>query len=327
MKKSLLEHLLKFLFGAFLCLAFQACKYSAPDWTAWDMTEEERDSLTFLYYHHYSYDSNFIITADSVVLHPNTLTNDSVVVYKGDHLVVADIAKDTTRNATDSVNLKVARDQETMGWLPEQEFLQSSVPVDPISQGIHFFSDSHIYYFSIIVALAIFIMVVRRGMRKRVSFIHIYAVNSLYPTLLPMLIAGAAAVYSGIQCFTPDTWAAYYYNPTLNPFKTPLILSLFLSCVWGIIILVLAVIDETFRQLKWGDALSYLFTLAGICVVVYMFFSVTCLYYVGFPLLAVYYFFALRYYMRYCGHSYICGNCGKAIRHKGVCPHCGAYNE
>lgn len=310
-----------------LCLHLCSCSYTPPDLTAWDLTEQEKDSLSFLYYHHYTYDSNFIVTADSAVLHPNTLTNDSVVVYKGDHLVVADIARDTTRNAADTVNLKVARDQETIGWISERQFLDGSVPVDPISQGIHFFSDRHTYYFSIILAVAILIVVCRRGMRKKVSFIHIYAVNSLYPTLLPMLIAGAAAVYSGIQCFTPDTWATYYYNPTLNPFKTPLILSLFLCCVWGIVVLVLAVADETFRQLKFADAVSYLLTLAGICVVVYSFFSVTCLYYIGFPLLAVYYVLAIIYYIRYCAHSYICGNCGKVMRHKGVCPYCGAYNE
>lgn len=316
-----------FLMLLLLCTGFASCRYAAPDFTAWDMTEQDSDSLSFLYYHHYTYDSNFIITADSAVLHPNTLTNDSVVVYKGDHLVVADIERDTTRNARDSVYLKVARDQETMGWIPEQEFLKGSVPVDPISQAIHFFSDSHTYYFAIILAIAILIVVVRRGMKKKVSFIHIYAVNSLYPTLLPMMIATAAAVYSGMQCFTPDTWATFYYNPTLNPFKTPLILSFFLCCVWGIVVLALAVVDETFRQLKVADAVSYLFTLAGICVVVYMFFSISCLYYVGFPLLLGYYVLALWYYVRYCAHSYICGHCGRAIRHKGVCPYCGAYNE
>lgn len=310
-----------------LCLTTVSCTYTPPDLTAWDMTEHEQDSLTFLYYHHYTFDSNFIVTADSTILHPNTLTADSVVVYKGDHLVVADLARDTTDHATDSITLKVARDQETMGWIPERIFLKSVVPVDPISQAIHFFSDSHTYYFAIIIALACLILVVRRFLRKKVSFIHVYSVNSLYPTLLPMLIAGASALYSGIQCFTPDTWATFYYNPTLNPFKVPLILSLFLCCVWGILVLALAVIDETFRQLKFGDAVSYLFTLAGICVVVYMFFSLTCLYYIGFPLLVLYYIVSLRYYIRYCGHSYICGHCGKAIRHKGVCPYCGAYNE
>lgn len=315
------------LAGLLLCLQCVSCSYFAPDLTGWDMTEQERDSLTFLYYHHYTYDSNFLITTDSVVLHPNTLTADSVLVYKGDRLVVADIARDTVKNAPDTVLLKVARDQETMGWIPEQSFLKNSVPVDPISRAIHFFSDRHTYYFSIILALAILIFVVRRSMKKKVSFIHIYAVNSLYPTLLPAVIAGAAAIYSGIQCFTPATWATFYYNPTLNPFNTPLILSLFLCCVWGILVITLAVIDETFRQLRLADAISYLFTLAGICVVVYMFFSISCLYYIGFPLLLVFYVLALRYYIRYCGHSYICGHCGKAIRHKGVCPHCGAYNE
>lgn len=327
MGKKRLYHMFRMLLSVWMGVLLYSCTYSPPDLTAWDMTKQEKDSLTFLYYHHYTYDSNFIVTADSAVLHPNTLTNDSVIVYKGDHLVVADIMRDTTNIDADTVSLKVARDQETMGWIPEQVFLKGSVPVDPISQGIHFFSDRHTYYFSIIVALAILIIVLRRSMKKRVSFIHIYAVNSLYPTLLPMLIAAAAAIYSGIQCFTPDTWATYYYNPTLNPFKTPLILSLFLSCVWGILIITLAVIDETFRQLKIADAVSYLCTLAGICVVIYMFFSITCLYYVGFPLLLVYYILAFRYYVMYCGHSYICGNCGKTIRHKGVCPYCGAYNE
>ncbi len=332
----------------FTMVSIFSCSYPQPDLTAWNLTPQERDSLNFLAKHHYTYNANFRITADSIALLPNTLAGDTAYVKSGDRVVVADIRRDSTTEAavekvvdleavpsrpsqkkkeTDSVFLKIARDQYTMGWISEKEFLAHSVPSDPISQAIHFFSDSHTYYFSLLLACALLAMGIQRLLRRRTSFIHFYAVNSLYPSLLPMAIATAASVYSGIQRFTPDTWATYYYNPTLNPFQTPLILSLFLSLVWLILILTLTTIDETFRQLKIGDAVSYLFTLAGVCVVAYVFFSLTSLYYIGFPLLPVYYYFSFRYYQRYCGHSYICGNCGRTIRHKGVCPHCGAFNR
>ena len=49
--------------------------------------------------------------------------------------------------------VKVARDQETMGWVREGELLKKVVPVDPISQFIHLFSSSHTVAFFVILAL------------------------------------------------------------------------------------------------------------------------------------------------------------------------------
>ena len=41
-------------------------------------------------------------------------------------------------DSVDSVWVKVARDQETMGWVHEKELLEKVVPVDSVSQFIHF---------------------------------------------------------------------------------------------------------------------------------------------------------------------------------------------
>ena len=55
-------------------------------------------------------------------------------------------------------------------------------------------------------------------------------------------------------------------------------------------------------------------------------FSVLTLYYIGYPLLVAYVYFALRQYFRHNRAHYVCGNCGHTLHRKGVCPHCGVEN-
>jgi len=61
--------------------------------------------------------------------------------------------------------------------------------------------------------------------------------------------------------------------------------------------------------------------------VCYVVFTISTMYYVGYVLLFVYVGFALWRYFTYTKSDYICGNCGKQIKKKGRCPHCGAINE
>ena len=88
----------------------------------------------------------------------------------------------------------------------------------------------------------------------------------------------------------------------------------------------IAVISDVSRRLTAGEAILYFFGLAAICSVDYVIFSVSTLYYVGYPLLLAYIVFALWRYFRYNRTRYVCGNCGHHLRDKGVCPHCGVEN-
>lgn len=89
----------------------------------------------------YALNSNFRVTADTLWLHQLPLL-DSIPVKEGDELVVAEITARKEMEG-DSVWVKVARDQETIGWVPERQLLSHIVPVDPISRCIHLFSNSH----------------------------------------------------------------------------------------------------------------------------------------------------------------------------------------
>ena len=141
-------------------LAFTSCTYrrSALD-MEWDYTPGQRDSIKFVRTHHYSQNYNFKVHADSLMLLSVTPDDpvrpfvDTVYVHEGDLLVVADFAYAPT-DTVDTVWIKVAHDQATIGWLHEKELLGNAVPDDPISEFIHFFGskrNKHRYPIHIII--------------------------------------------------------------------------------------------------------------------------------------------------------------------------------
>ena len=104
-------------------------------------------------------------------------------------------------------------------------------------------------------------------------------------------------------------------------------MALFIASVWTLLIVGVAVIDEIRRQPDIGDNLSYLASLAGMCMVLYLIFTLTTPIYIGYPLLVAYWIFAIRQYIVHQPSHLLCGVCGKSIPKKGRCPHCGAMNE
>ena len=86
-------------------------------------------------------------------------------------------------------------------------------------------------------------------------------------------------------------------------------------------------LDEIRRQLPFGEAVLYLLGLGATCAVAYVVFSVSTLYYIGYPLFLAYVVFALYRYFRQPRPRYQCGRCGAPLYQKGSCPHCGALNE
>lgn len=297
-----------------------------PD--AWDLTRQQIDSISFFTTHHYSQNYNFVVHAPSLPLSDALpdMAFDTLYVTRGERIVVAEI-QTVSSDTIDSVWVKVARDQVTQGWIRESELLAGVSPDDPISQFIDFFSDTHLLIF-----LAFCVMVggaygVRRLLRRRAYIVHFHDIDSPYPTMLCVLVASSATLYASIQMFGAEQWRHFYYHPSLNPFTLPLTLALFVASVWAIIIVGLAAFDDTRRRLPATDAVLYFLGLGAVCAVDYVVFSVSTLYYLGYPLLAGYVAFALVRFFRVTRCRYRCGRCGAPLREKGVCSQCGALNE
>lgn len=322
----------------FLCLLpllmLTACHYEHPELSEnWDITNEQRDSLTFALTHHYWLNYNFEVTADSLILRSNPpdeivqdlVVNDSIAVYRGNRLVVADVrgvAKDTV-----AFWIKVARDQETMGWIPESALLAGVVPCDPISQFIHAFSNRHFFLLYLLAGIVALMAVWRRVRHKQMPVVLFNDIHSFYPTLLCLLTAAGATLYGTIQRFVPETWAEFYYHPTLNPFGQPFVLAAFLCTVWLMLIVLLAAAQDVRKQLNFSAAVSYLFTLMCSCLVLYIFFSLVSHFYIGYLLLLVFCYLTVRHYLRHYAMQYVCGRCGQPMKSPGKCPHCGAIND
>lgn len=293
----------------------------------------QNDSSHFKATHHYSSNYNFVVKADSLVLSKlqpeetlSHLQEDSLVVYKNDHLVVADI-RIMSADSIDSVWVQVARDQQTFGWIHESNLLPNVVPDDPISLFISTFSDIHLLVFLVIIVLISVYYIMRKLLSASLPIVHLRDINSIYPTLLVLLVATSATFYASIQLFAPQVWHHFYFHPTLNPFSVPLPLNLFLLSVWAILLIGLAAIDDVRHLLPLGDAVLYLCGLAAVCAVNYIIFSVSTLYYIGYPLLIVYVYWAIKRYIKMPRIRFVCGNCGMPLEKSRRCKHCGALNE
>ena len=303
----------------------------SPD--AWNLTEQQLDSISFYTTHHYTQNYNFQVRADSMALIAqlpaeviSDMPVDTLMVYKNEHLVVADITT-VPADTIDSIWVKVARDQLTFGWIHERDMLAAVSPDDSISEFIDFFSDAHLLIFLALLVVAIAAYVYKLLISRRAKLVHFNDIASFYPTLLCLLVASVATVYSSIQLFAPEKWRHFYYHPTLNPYAVPFSLEVFLCLLWAILIVAIAAFDDVRRQLSFGDAVLYLLGLGATCAVVYVVFSVSTLYYIGYPLLVAYTAFALWCYFGHLHPLYQCGRCGALLHEKGICPRCGTRNE
>ena len=298
----------------FLALLLCGCYNRGPITpAAWDLTRQQLDSISFYTTHHYTQNFNFVVTGDSLVVvaqQPEDMAvpdvvsveiqtesgeyhKDSITLLRNERIVVADI-KTVPSDTIDSVWVKVARDQLTFGWVHESELLSKVSPDDPISQFIDFFSDAHLLIFLAFCVVVVAAYGIRRLLRRGAKIVHFNDIPSFYPTALCLLVASSAVLYSSIQLFGAETWRHFYYHPSLNPFALPFWLGFFVSSVWAIVIVAIATVDDVTRQLPLGASILYLSGLGAICAVCYVVFSITTLYYVGYPLLIAYYVFAFR---------------------------------
>lgn len=305
---------------------------SRPDTLA-QLDSVQLDSLYFVYTHHYHVGFNFVVRGKNLHLtrqQPEEVITglpvDSFAVEPGKHLVVADI-RTLSADPVDTVWVQVATEDSRFGWVHERQLLHEVDPDDPISQFISIFSNVHLLIFLIVISLIAVIYAVLKLRRGRVKLVHFNDIDSFYPSLLALIVAASASFYASIQLFAPEQWRAFYFSPSLNPFSLPPLLEIFLVLVWSIPIVGLAALDDVWHKLDPRAALFYLASLLAVCAFNYILFSVSTLYYVGYPLFVAYLVYAIRrYWTHSCAHYY-CGNCGASLRRKGRCPHCGALNE
>lgn len=296
------------------------------------LTDDQIDSIRFARTHHYSINYNFVVSADSLVLTQqmpeeavSNLPTDSFTVKHDERLVVADI-RFLPQDSIDSVWVQLAHEQGSFGWLHESDMLKAVEPDDPVSQFISFFSDEHLLIFLLVFVLVAMGYGMPRLNRKNAYIVHFRDIATFYPTLLTVTVAASATLYSSIQRFAPDQWREFYFHPSLNPFSQHGLLCLFLASVWAILIVGIAAVDDVLRHLAVRDAARYLLGLAGVCAVNYIIFTITTLHNVGYLLLLAYIVFAVWRYLTHTRSNYLCGNCGKQMKRKGRCPHCGAMN-
>lgn len=311
------------LSGVFLI----SCHYPRPDLKAKGLDRKTRDSLSYLYERHYTLNTNFEVRQDSVTIECLPVKDCYNTLHRGDRVVVAEFAihrKDTV----DSVWVKLAHTQDVQGWIREKTLKRAFVPTDSVSQFIYFFSDTHASYFVVVFALFIAAWIFRLFRRKQLKMVYFNDIDSLYPLFLCLLMACSATIYESMQIFVPETWEHFYFNPTLSPFKVPFILSVFLLSIWLFVIVLLAVLDDLFRQLSAAAAFFYLLGLASCCIFFYFFFILTTHIYIGYFFLLVFIVvFVKRTHFTFVTYRFSCGNCGQRMKSKGVCPNCGAINQ
>lgn len=291
------------------------------------------DSVKFYNTHHYGIGYNFIVRSDSLLLiaqqpeeHVSQLVTDTFCVMHNQQIAVSDI-RTIPQDSIDSIWIQVITEEGRIGWGHETDIQRNVMPTDPISQFIMLFSDTHLIIALIILALIVAAYIVRLVQKRNAPLVHFRDIPSFYPTLLCIIVASSATLYASLQMFGADTWQHFYYHPSLNPFCMPLILGIFISSVWAMLIIGIAAIEDIRHYLSFDDTVLYVSGLIGVCAILYIVFSISTLYYIGYPLLLIYCWFAITRYIKCSRRNYICGNCGKQINRKGKCPYCGAINE
>jgi len=329
--------LLSIIYHLSLVIAFAitltSC-YNPPQHIILDTAESAADSTAQRLSRPYGVGYNLLVNTDSLLLLEERPmhwsegameSSDSVWLWKHNQIVIAAMTT-IPEDSVDSVWVKVARDQDTMGWLHESDLLKASTPDDPISQFILFFSNGHVLWFLMITAVAAAIALVHLVRRKRFRMIHLDDIPSIYPTLLTTALTTSAWLYALIQHSAPQMWVTFYFHPTLNPFSQPLLLCFFLCSVWALFLLSIAVLDDVLRLLQGTEAILYLLALLAVCMIIYLVISLTPIVVAAILALA-YIVFAFYRYIAYARARYLCGRCHQRLQQKGKCPYCGAIND
>ena len=266
---------------------------STEDTTLMNITPQQVDSLMFRLTHHYSENFNFLVKADSLQPIPREgdLLLDTCHVYKNDIIAVAAI-KTVPGDSIDSIWVKVASNQTTMGWIPESELLKGATPDDLISELLDALSSSRVIWMSALIVIGLIAFIIgRKKTVKGKELLHLLdfldEMQSPYPALFLLFVAIMASLYASVQNFVPEFWQEYYFHPTLNPLVLPPIMATLVVVLWLVIITLIAVIDEVYHHFYFMPGIIHLTKIVGAAMMVYIVVSWTTLIYVGYILLAV----------------------------------------
>lgn len=262
---------------------------TTKDTTLIALSPQQVDSVVFRLTHHYSENFNFVVKADSLILLPREgdQITDTCRVYRNDIIAVAAI-KTIQGDSVDSVWVKVASNQTTMGWISEHELLQNTTPDDPISEMLYALSNSRAVWMSALVALGIIAIIIgRRKKHKKQNLLRFNELVSPYPPLFLILVAVMASLYASVQNFVPEFWQEYYFHPTLNPLILPSLMATLVVLMWLVIITFIAILDEIYHHLYIVQGLAYIAELLGLAMLIYLIVSWTTLHYFGYLLLAI----------------------------------------
>lgn len=315
-------------------LLLQSCYYRHP--STFNAEGDSGVSARFLEEHHFAEGFNFVVFDDSLPLCAEipsrakqlAIMPDSLWVFHGDELIVAQMETDSC-DEVDSVWIKVARDQDTQGWVHESVLLRSVSPDDPISKTIYYFSGNHVWATFALVGILCIVVLLHlcfTSTRRLFPFYKLQIVCSPYPFLLCLSMSCSAVFYASMQLFAPQAWADYYFHPTLNPFAVTPLLGAFLISFWLIVLFFIATVDESFRQLKFTHACLYMLFVTTLLALLYLLFSFTTLVYLGYILGLLFVAFWVWLYIKKAHPRYRCGKCGRPLHDKGVCPRCGSIN-
>ena len=295
------------------------------------LSPQQVDSLVFRLTHHYGPNFNFEVKSDSLVLVPREgdLIQDTCVVRSKDLLVVAQVKRIVAADSTqeDTFLIKVAHSQLTMGWVEEKELLRNVVPADPISQLIDFLTGSRTIWMSTLLGFGLLGFFFHKMRKQQMDIVSLSEMDSFYPFLLIILVGCVAMFYASVQNFVPEFWQEFYYHPTMNPLLLPPVMAVLVTLVWLTLIVLVAVVIEVYNNLYSFRGIIYLLEVAGLCMVVYLLISWTTVIYIGYVLLLLLIAALVYVYFKYIRCSMICGQCGRKMKAKGICKHCGALNE
>jgi len=286
------------------------------------LTPKQADSLEFRLLHHYTNNFNFMVVVDSLILTPreDELT-DTVILRYHDRIVVADIRQ------SDTIWVKVARDQFSMGWVSEEKLMQATVPDDSISQAISWLTQTRFIWMSAVIVLGVIGFLLGWRLKHRFQIFRFNEMDSIYPTLMLILTSIMAALYASIQNFVPEFWQEFYFHPTLNPFILPPVMAALVTVVWLLIIVFIAMVVDVYHNLYFLSGITYVLEMLGVSMLSYLLISVLTLYYVGYLVLLAYIVALLWIYFRHVRCRFVCGHCGHSMRQKGICPRCGRLNQ
>ena len=103
-----------------LCLLLlSSCYYKAPALDSEELSKKTKDSLTYLYERHYTWNTNLEVVDDSISLECLPIKDTFIQLNKGDRVVVAEFAVHPA-DSVDSVWVKLAHTQDEQGWIREK---------------------------------------------------------------------------------------------------------------------------------------------------------------------------------------------------------------